>query len=623
MKTKQLSHQQTILLQKALFLQQDAQSNEASEIYIELLNDFPNDPEILGYFGTLKIQQCNYEQGALILSESLKADPKRPDILANLGFALMQLRKFKEALVCYTRALELDSDDPNINHNYSILLFKVARYDDALIYCDKAIALKPDYAEAHNNRGVILDRLERFEEALHSFDAAVQIFPDFAEAYFCCAITYFTLKKYNEAFSYLDHSIKLKPDYLEAYYVQGNFFSELCLWNKALDCYTQLTSLDPNCGPAYSGIAKVLTQLNRFEEAIIMSDKAINLLPDSAEAYNIRACVWHAMLWLEKALEDYNTAIKLKPDFTAALFNKAIIKLLLGEYSEGWALYECRKELDIKTHNRQFNQPLWTGREALENKVILLTSEQGYGDSIQFCRYVLLLESLGAKVFIEVKSGLAQLISTVSSSVVIIDDGNELPAFDFYCPLMSLPFCFGTTLDNIPVATQYLSANPDKRQKFNKTLGEKLKPRIGLVWSGGTSSVNIKRGIDLNLLAPLLNFPFDFHCLQKELLPSDIGLLEQFKYVKVHTSKIIDFSDTAALISEMDLIISVDTSVAHLACAMGKPVLILLPYVPDFRWGLNRMDCPWYPTARLFRQIIPGNWKTVIADLLQHLNIRL
>jgi hypothetical protein len=250
----------------------------------------------------------------------------------------------------------------------------------------------------------------------------------------------------------------------------------------------------------------------------------------------------------------------------------------------------------------------------------LAQAEQGFGDVIQFCRYIPMLENLGAKVLIQAPPSLLSLLATLPGNHTLIANGETVPTTDFRCPLMSLPLAFKTTLETIPSGVPYLSSDPAKRSAWRQKLGEKTKPRIGIAWSGRMSHINDRnRSLPLRDLEPLLQLPFEFHSLQKECRRDDGLFLSSLPQVKNHQEELIDFSDTAALISEMDLVLSVDTSVAHLAGALGKPLWLLLPFLPDFRWLLNRPDSPWYPTAVLFRQTSQGDWGKVVGKVLDRL----
>jgi hypothetical protein len=340
-------------------------------------------------------------------------------------------------------------------------------------------------------------------------------------------------------------------------------------------------------------------------------------------AYFNRGNVLERLKRYDEALASLNQAIALDPGYVAAYWNKSLLKLLLGDYEEGWKLYEWRWKRDgAGSSARNFPQPLWLGQASLAGKTALLHADMALGDSIQFCRYAPLVEALGATVLLEVDRPLVALFSTLKDSIRVIARGDPLPVFDYHCPLMSLPLALKTTVSTIPANIPYLRADPVKREKWRNLLGVNTRPRIGLVWSGAQRKEDVhNRSVAPDMLLPLLGMDMEFHCLQKELRPSDRELLAKNPVVKTHENDLHDFSDTAALVEEMNLVISVDTSVAHLAGALGKPVWILLPFVSSYLWMAERKDSPWYLTARLFRQPRTDDWTSVIAKVVAELKM--
>jgi hypothetical protein len=308
---------------------------------------------------------------------------------------------------------------------------------------------------------------------------------------------------------------------------------------------------------------------------------------------------------LDAALTSYDRAIELKSDYAEAYWNKSLALLLQGEFIKGFNEYEWRwKNENIKkmAGERSFTQPLWLGKESLVNKTILLYSEQGLGDSIQFCRYAMLVAELGAKIILEVQKPLVNLLQNLTGVSQLIAKGSALPEFDYQCPLLSLPLAFKTELKSIPIQKAYLKSSTAKLDVWSKRLGEKSNPRIGLVWSGSTGHKN-DHNRSLTLTDVLKHLPpnFEYVSLQKEVREGDKDALIK-STIKHYGDQLVDFTDTAALCDLMDIVISVDTSVAHLAGALGKTTWILLPYVPDWRWLLDRDDSPWYASVKLYRQ---------------------
>jgi hypothetical protein len=305
----------------------------------------------------------------------------------------------------------------------------------------------------------------------------------------------------------------------------------------------------------------------------------------------------------------------LQPDYAEAHWNESLVRLLMGDYERGWRKYEWRwKNQNLEQFGKTFEQSPWLGEEQVAGKTILLHSEQGFGDVMQFCRYVPLVTAHGARVLFSVSEPMCDLMTTSfdgTAQILRLDRG--IPRFDRHCPLASLPLAFRTTLETIPAQTPYLRVSPEKIRAWSGRLGAKCRPRIGIAWSGSPTHKNDNnRSIDFMGFSRLLDLGATFVSLQKEVRSGDASAVKDRTDLLQIADELTTFADTAAVIANLDLVISVDTSVAHLAGALAKPVWILLPFVPDWRWLIDRSDSPWYPTARLFRQDAPGDWPAVI-----------
>ncbi len=432
-------------------------------------------------------------------------------------------------------------------------------------------------AKAHYNRGVALHERRRYDEALAAYERA----------------------------------IALKPDFVEALNNRGNILSELVRLDEALASYDRALALRPDFAESLDNRGVALYDLRRFDEALASHERVLALNPDNPEALNNRANALHALKRHDEALAGYKRAIVLQPDFAVAHWNDGLARLRLGDFRGGWPQYEWGWKAGYRGMERRFAQPRWTGAEPLAGKTLLLHAEQGFGDTIQFARYAPLAAGAGAKVVIEVHSSLAALEFRDASSVV--SRGSPLPAFDLQCPLLSLPLAFGTELDTIPARVPYLSAPEASLARWKPRFPRVEGLRIGLAWSGRTRP-DPGRSMALAQLAPLFELPgIHFVSLQRDVRDSDAAVLRGRPGLLHLGPDLADFADTAAVIAQLDLVITIDTAVAHLAGAMGKPVWILLPYLSDWRWLLERDDSPWYPTARLFRQHEARAWDTVIA----------
>jgi hypothetical protein len=360
-----------------------------------------------------------------------------------------------------------------------------------------------------------------------------------------------------------------------------------------------------------------MNECERYVESLENFAQAIAIKPDYAEAFYNRAMTLTVLNDYQGGLKNYQQAIALKPNYAEAYWNMALLKLQLGDFKAGWQLYEWRwKTADFPSPNRPFQQTLWLGETTLEGKTLLLHAEQGLGDSIQFCRYALKFTEQNVRVILEVPKPLLHLMRSLSAEISCIERGTVLPDFDTHCPLLSLPLAFSTQLETIPAKVPYLFADPYKHKFWQEKLPKNSLKRIGLVFSGSAWHSNDQhRSIALSLFLPLLQLPFNWYCLQNEFRNADHEFLANCPQLTSYASLLTDLSDTAALLAELDLVISVDTAVAHLAGAMGKPVWILLPHNADYRWLLERNDSPWYPSAQLFRQQELGNWSPVIEEI--------
>jgi tetratricopeptide (TPR) repeat protein len=468
----------------------------------------------------------------------------------------------------------------------SILCLQSQRMDEGLALITKSLKVDPRQPDVHHNRGLALHQLGHHDQALASFDRAIELRPDYAEAYCNRAITLAEQGRFDRAVVGYDRAITLKPGYAVAYY------------NRAI----------------------ALEKLRRYPESLASYDKAIAIDPGMAKAYCNRGGILETLGQLDAAMASYDRAIAIDPGLPDAQNNKSLLELLTGDFEQGWRRYEWRWQSTLKSKQEFFAQPLWLNDVSIEGRTILIHAEQGFGDTIQFCRYIERVAALGARVIFRVAEPLLSLMRSLPVDCTIVPEGAVVPAFDFHCPLLSLPLAFKTTLKTIPAERPYLRVDEDKRASWGERLGARSKPRVGIAWSGSKAHRRDHfRSMTLSQIEPLLDLDLDWHCLQKEVNEHERAKLNQSRRVALHGEALHDFSDTAALIETMDLVISIDSSPVHLAGALQKPVWVLLPYVPDFRWLLHRSDSPWYPSATLFRQSQPGIWDDVIAEVVGRL----
>jgi hypothetical protein len=492
----------------------------------------------------------------------------------------------------------------------------LGRHADALICFDQALNLRPDFAEAHLAKGNAFKALERYDEALTAYDLALTIQPDNATAYYNKGVVLDVLERLQEALACLDLAISLRPDYALAHNNRGAVLSKLNRNEEALQSCDCAIALKYNYPEAYLNKGKALEALNHLESALDLFKLALSMQPDYLNVYLALGNTLSDLgRWQEASLA-YNDALTVNPDYAEAHFNQGICRLKLGDFALGLPKYEWRwhKKLSKSPLEHLNASPFWLGRESIFGKIILIHAEQGLGDTLQFCRYAKLVAQQGARVYLAVQTPLESLLVGLPGIHQLLCQSGPLPDFDYHCPLMSLPLAFDTTVDTIPTGIPYIFSHPNKVNSWQKFLNPPKQPRVGLAWSGNKMHTNDhNRSIALATFIKLLCGDMQFFSLQQEYREDDQAILGQYPQLQFFGDQLHDFSDTAALIELMDLIISVDTSVAHLAGAMGKPVWLLLPFNPDWRWLLDRDDSPWYPTMRLFRQSARGDWDSVIA----------
>ncbi len=567
------------------------------------------------------------EQALQSYERALQLEADYAEALSNRGSVLQQLGRLEQALQSYARALELRPEYAEAHNNRGSALQELGHLEEALRCYERALQLKADYTEAHGNRAGVLHQLGRVEEALKSYERALQFKPDYAEGHYNRGVALQKLGRLEEALRSCDRALQLNADYAEAHNNRGIVLQQLRRLEEALQSYQRALQLRPDYAEAHNNRGIALKELGRLDEALQSYQRALQLRPDYAEAY-ANLGVWHcARNEPEAAVINLTRAITIRPDCAAAYMNRGTAALLAGDFEHGWVDYEWRwQAIPNLVDPRYPDRTLWLGSESLLGKTIVLRSEQGHGDTLQFSRYAKQVADLGATVILEVGAPLARLMASLEGVSRVVVRGERLPTFDYHCPLMSLPLAFRTTLATIPAQVPYLASDPAKTRYWKDKLGPWTRPRVGLVWSGGVLpdrpdwSVHSRRNVPLAKLAPLRTAQISFYSLQKgEPAESELRELQaggwQGPALIDFTASLHDFSDTAALMANLDLVISVDTSSVHLAGALAKPVWVMNRFDTCWRWLLHRTDSPWYPTARLYRQQRAGDWDEVVARI--------
>jgi tetratricopeptide (TPR) repeat protein len=593
---------------------------------------------------------------------ALQIDPEFAEAHNNRGDVLRRLGRLDEALQSHERAVRLRPGHAEAHNNRGNTLQALGRLDEALQSHEQALRLKPELAEAHNNRGAALQALGRLDEAVPAYERALQLDPEYAEAYNNRSSALQALGQIDAALQGYRRALQLRPGLAEAHSNLGNALQALGRFGESLQSYRRALELNPNLAEAHGNCGKALQALGRREEALQSYREALQIKPYVAESHSnlgtalqelghlpeARQSYEHALklnpayadgysnlgAWhierneLESAIANLDRAISIRSDFAAAHLNRAYAHLLSGDFANGWPDYEWRWKMPGRRMDPRYSDDKrWSGRQPVMDKTIVLHGEQGLGDTLQFSRYVSQVASLGARVILEVPSPLAALLANLEGLSRVVVRGDPLPEFDHHCPLVSLPLAFGTTLASIPARVPYLVSDAAKRRFWAEKLGPRTKPRVGLVWSGGFRpdqpelwAVNGRRNVPLAKLAMLRHAEIDFYSLQKgEPAESELEEVKAAGWpgpdLIDFTPSLRDFADTAALVDNLDLVIAVDTSTAHLAGALGKPVWIMNRFDSCWRWLLERTDSPWYPTARLYRQRHPGDWDEVVERI--------
>jgi len=506
-------------------------------------------------------------------------------------------------------------------------LFNQGDLPHAQVILEEVLQAAPEHSASLHFLGLIALRNGDRKAAVELFGRAVSADPRNAVAHYCHGQTLHELGDMPGALASLGRAISVKSDYAEAYFWRANSLLALGRFEEALDDYGRAIASRENFMEAHLNRGAVLAQLYRLEAALGSIQRALSLAPDLPQARLNYGNVLRELGRFDAALAEYDRLIAAHADFAAAYCNRAYLLLLLGDYERGWSDHEWRLRNPASAAFRdatRFHQARWSGTGPLNGKTILVYGEQGLGDVIQFCRYATRLAELGARVIVEVPRSLCALVETVDGVSQVVARGDEPAEFDCHCPLMSLPHAFRTTLATVPACAPYLRAECGKVRYWSERLPRTTKLRVGIVWSGGYRAdqprvwpVNARRNVSLAQLAVLRNPAVEFVSLQVgEPAISELAQLrasDKFELQLIdHTEMLGDFSDTAALIENLDLVIAVDTSVAHLAGALGKTVWILNRYDTCWRWLLGRTDSPWYPTARIYRQERPGEWDKVL-----------
>nr|WP_283254437.1 tetratricopeptide repeat-containing glycosyltransferase family protein [Ramlibacter paludis] len=527
-----------------------------------------------------------HRQGQLPLAEILYRDvlrlaPTHAQTLFHLGILQQQSGRLDEALASFDQALAQVADNPQLHLRRGVALHQLGRFEDALAAYGRALALRPEAADVLNNAGMALHKLGRHDEAIAHYERSLALEANAAETEMNLGVALYELNRFEEARARHERALALRPGSPDVQANLANALLELGLHQEALELYRKVAQARPRDADLQMNLGNVLRDMHCQEEALASYARALALDPQNADVH----------------------------------WNQAIALLTMGDLARGWREYEWRLRMPAMADvQRTFAAPPWRGEVPLSGRTILLHAEQGLGDTLQFCRYAAVLQAQGANVKLEVQRPLVALLRGQPGLGDVIAKGTDPGACDFHCPLMSLPFACGTTLDNVPAPVPYVRPDPALAQRWSQELGPARRPRIGLAWSGNAANPNDhRRSIPLaNLLAGL---PRDasYWSLQKEVAPEDLRLIEADRRIQRFSEN--TFEHTAAQIASLDAVVCVDTSIGHLAGALGARTFVLLAHSADWRWLSGRTDTPWYPRHTLLRQPAPSDWASALGRL--------
>lgn len=547
--------------------------------------------------------------------------PGYADAHVNTGNTLRKMGRFEEALISLDHALALDPGSVDGLYARAGVLAVLDRKLEALAACDRALRLDANLRPALMLRGTLLGMLGRYQEAVEWFDRLIAQGgrPDvfYADAHIGQGNALRESKRLPEAIAAYDRALALFPTHAGAWYDRGRALREMGELQEAVESYTAALESNPRYLEARNYLSSVLATLGRNDEAEAQARLVLSISPTNESAHNNLGNALQRQGRLREAVASFEAAMSLVPDPAGARFNRGMCLLLAGDFENGWRDYEVRtqvREWDTRGWDTAV-RPAWRGQKDVAGQRIMLYSEQGFGDTIQFCRYAPMVAALGAKVLLHVRAPLRPLLESLDPAFDVSDETQPMPRFDQHCSIMSLPFAFRTELATIPNRVPYLAPPEELRMLWRERLGPRHGPRIGLAWSGNDKPYG--RAIPLEIISPLVAMLPEVYCIQRELRPGDVPALAMFQGIRFFGRELRDFADTAALLEQLDLIISIDSSVMHLAGALARPTWAMLPFAADWRWLKSRDDSPWYPTVRLFRQPTSGDWTGVI-DRVRH-----
>jgi len=552
--------------------------------YKDLLNETPGNADAIHLLGVICFQKGRLEDARDLVLRAIALNDGDALYHSNLGRIEKARGQSTSAASAYRRSLEISADQADVNSDLAAALVDHGAYGDALQFAERALKLAPQFAPAAYNKGMALAGLERIKDSIRCFQRCIALDDGFADAWFQL----------------------------------GRVFQAINDLEQAEQAYRQAVLKDPAQSEALCNLGNILRGDGRLTEALQCYDTALKIVPDQAEIHSNRGVVLQELGQRQQAISSYRRAIELNPDDAEAHRNLAMALLQIGEYSEGWQEFEWRWQTrHFAPIRRDWEVGQWGG-EPLHGKSVLVHAEQGFGDSFQFCRYVPLLAERGARVFIEAPDAIKDVLGTLEGAGQIISPGGPLPRIDYQISMMSLPGVFKTKADNIPAPPSYLRPPSKSVLDWQGRVSAAVDSRrVGIAWKGNPENFrNLWRSPGLEVFRALMSLPnLKFFSLQKDDGEKDLIECNLTDSIIDFSADLKSFSDTAAIINQLDLVITPDTSIAHLSGALGCPTWVMLPHVAEWRWGIDTDDCPWYPNTRLFRQSDYGDWESVFSKI--------
>ncbi|MBN9495511.1 MAG: tetratricopeptide repeat protein [Alphaproteobacteria bacterium] len=588
----------------------------------------------------------------------LARQPQSFDAIHLYAVALSQLGDYAESDRYFAIAVEAQPDDPTLRYNLGQAFLKRDSYSAAADQFARAVDLSPNYADAWNALGYATGKLGLYINAATALKRAIDANPTLAEAYinladvalsaknsaeadiiltqgvrrcpvnailnYRLALRYLETSNLELALARFDAALVAAPGHAEAHAARGVVLHRLGDLQAALDAYNQAIALQPDLPLAHSNLSVLLNDLGRPAESVAHANRAIAAKPDYAEAYSNLGNALKDQGRFEEALSAYTRALEIQPTFVQGQLNRAIVLMTLGRHREGWQAYESRWDLaDPRIRNPKFNVPRWTGQQDIVGKTIIVWWEQGLGDTLQFSLYIDLLKQAGARVVMLVQKSLRDFLAANLSADAVLDDAADFGVADFHIPLMSLPAALNHDIEDIPALRTPYRPRPEKVEIWRSRLNVRNQPVIGIAWSGNPNrDANTRRSVPLEGILAAIPPGLRVVALQTEISSADRLQIAETSRIELYDQFLTDFDETAALSANIDLVISVDTSVAHLAGLLGKETWLLLERVPAWRWFVDRTDTPWYPATRLFRQEQLNDWRGLLKDVEKSLRER-